>query len=64
MKATWKSKKIDDLLTAFTGNDRVRSIAENTCTICNGAADSFTDDLSEHEYKISGMCQKCQDVAY
>jgi hypothetical protein len=64
MKATWKAKRIDDLLTAFTGNDRATSVVENTCAVCNGVADSFVDDLSKREYKISGMCQKCQDAVF
>ena len=64
MKATWKAKKIDDSLTAFTANDRATSVAANTCAVCNGVADSFADDLSKREYKISGMCQKCQDAVF
>jgi hypothetical protein len=31
------------------------------CRMCDGVVDSFDDDLSEKEYYISGMCQKCQD---
>jgi hypothetical protein len=33
----------------------------NLCTTCGGDADKFTDDLSEKEYSLSGMCQACQD---
>ena len=31
------------------------------CNLCNGPATTFTDDLSRREYRISAMCQKCQD---
>ncbi|WXW92665.1 hypothetical protein SEA_ENYGMA_212 [Streptomyces phage Enygma] len=28
----------------------------------NVSADDFRDDLSRREYKISGLCQSCQDT--
>jgi len=33
----------------------------NTCAICGGSATVFDDLLSQQEYKISRMCQQCQD---
>lgn len=39
---------------------------KNICVMCKapcGPAD-FKDDLSRAEYKISGICQKCQDELF
>lgn len=42
--------------------------AEHVCSVCNdslqGERSEFVDELSFREYKISGMCQKCQDEAF
>ncbi len=35
-----------------------------TCSCCWCRADSFRDELSEREYHISGLCQKCQDKIF
>lgn len=34
------------------------------CTTCGGDATSFKDTLSRQEYRISGMCQSCQDSVF
>jgi len=31
------------------------------CRTCNNLAGEFRNVLSQKEYEISGMCQKCQD---
>jgi hypothetical protein len=31
---------------------------------CGGAAISFDDEISEREYEISGLCQKCQKLVF
>ena len=33
------------------------------CPFCKNdiVMDTFRDDVSKREYKISGLCQKCQD---
>jgi hypothetical protein len=36
----------------------------NTCPTCQKPYMGFVDDLSLKEYKISGMCQSCQDSAF
>ena len=33
----------------------------NICAVCGGPATVFADLLSQKEYKISRMCQQCQD---
>lgn len=43
------------------GRSRTQSIASGICVACGGDALKFTDKLSEREYLISGLCQKCQD---
>lgn len=39
----------------------LQAIAEHKCPLCKGAITEFRDEVSKREYKISGMCQKCQD---
>ena len=36
----------------------------NRTLACGGAAVEFQDDLSRREYRISGLCQKCQDSVF
>ncbi len=61
---TPKSDDINSAINALTGNDRVEDIKDNRCTMCSGDANKFTDALSEKEYRISGMCQRCQDKVF
>ena len=61
MKPTDKHPDIENLLTALTGRNRREAVHEGFCTICGGPATEFKDELSEKEFTISGMCQKCQD---
>ncbi len=35
--------------------------AQGLCSTCGGTVSRFRDTLSENEFRISGMCQKCQD---
>ncbi len=41
-----------------------QSIQEGLCPICKGEVTSFRNELSAQEYRISGMCQKCQDAVF
>ena len=34
------------------------------CVTCGKSADNFKDPISVKEYKISGMCQTCQDQIF
>ena len=34
------------------------------CPLCNKEYKGFRDPLSVREYKISGMCQECQDKTF
>ena len=33
----------------------------HTCKICRKSARRFRDPISEFEYKVSAICQRCQD---
>ena len=64
MKATQKNPALDAFLSMLTGKDRTDTVAIGHCTTCDGVAESFTDEASEKEYQISGMCQSCQDEIF
>ena len=65
---TQKSFATESALRDMFGFDRGVHIVANQCVPspvgCGGAADSFTDEVSEREYRISGLCQKCQDSMF
>lgn len=67
-KPAWKaegvSKALDGMAQALYGRMRSESIQEDICLRCNQPAVEFTDDLSRSEYRISGLCQQCQDEIF
>ena len=66
MKATNKSKKVEQYLEALAG--RSTSITNDKCVAppfgCGQPVGQFKDELSKREYRISGLCQKCQDKIF
>lgn len=46
------------------GRNRSDTMRANKCVTCGGGAFLFRDDLSLKEYRISGMCQRCQDSVF
>ena len=40
---------------------RTEAIRRGLCVKCGELASKFKDELSQKEYSISGLCQKCQD---
>ena len=38
--------------------------AGNQCVCCGKNADTFRDEISRKEYKISCLCQECQDEVF
>jgi len=60
---TEKSPAIETLLERIAG--RTTAIKGDRCVRlpvgCEGPATEFRDELSKREYRISGLCQKCQD---
>ena len=63
-KPSEKSPEIDEFIKRSLGIDRKGSITNNVCAFCGQPATEFRDKLSEKEYSISGMCQKCQDETF
>lgn len=63
---TRKHPAVDDAIRDALGIDRVKAITSDVCAICHQPAPptSFKDDLSRHEYRISGLCQVCQDEVF
>ena len=61
MKASENHTEIDKLLGIIFGIDRKEAITKNLCSMCKKPAKGFRDKRSLKEYKISGLCQPCQD---
>lgn len=63
---TEKSPEIESLLEEMSG--RTTSIRTGVCIRppigCGKPIVGFRDPLSEHEYRISGLCQQCQDEVF
>ena len=46
--------------------EEVENVERGLCPFCNNKinVNDFKDELSLKEYKISGLCQKCQDKMF
>ncbi len=44
--------------------DRIPRMKQRICVTCSGKVEGFDSELSQNEFLISGMCQKCQDQAF
>lgn len=53
-----------DIIKSIFGNNISERISNNRCLLCNKEITGFRDSLSEKEYKISGLCQECQDKIF
>jgi hypothetical protein len=42
----------------------LKSKATSTCIRCGRLANKFRDSSARLEYKVSALCQKCQDDCY
>ncbi len=62
---TKKSEAIEGVISAVLGQDRRTAIHEDKCQPppigCGLPVGEFKDPISAKEYRISGLCQKCQD---
>lgn len=60
---TSKSPELEKLLEGFSG--RTTAIKADRCVDepigCGKPVGDFRNDLSEREYRLSGLCQICQD---
>jgi hypothetical protein len=43
---------------------RREAIHTQNCVSCSGPAEKFEDEISAKEYRISGLCQKCQNEVF
>lgn len=45
---------------------QVEAVEAGKCPFCGQVVDpsEFRDELSKREFKISGLCQKCQDSMF
>jgi len=63
---TKKSPAIEKFLNKMGG--RTMAIRANQCVEppigCGGPAQAFDDSLSVREFRITGLCQKCQNALY
>ncbi len=56
----------DDIMRELGFNEQLDLIREGCCPICKKKIKykDFKDRLSQDEYRISGLCQKCQDGVF
>ena len=66
-----KSPAVSKALDSIFGGNREQDIRESRCRPsplgCGkqiNQATEWRDEASRHEYRISGLCQKCQDLAF
>lgn len=68
MKPTTKSVSIEEFIKEFAGFDRRDSITKDVCVPapigCGMPISGFKDELSKSEFRISGLCQVCQDKIF
>lgn len=62
MKPTRKAEPLERFLEEVFG--RTTAIESDTCVTCGQRVVGFKDELSLKEYRISGMCQVCQDSVF
>lgn len=63
---TEKSPVTNQLISQRMGKDREATIRLGKCMTCEcpDAEGTLIDPLSKKEYRISGMCQACQDSVF
>lgn len=56
----------EDLMKAMGFGKEVDKVKQGKCPFCDQVVkqEDFRDDLSRKEFKISGLCQKCQDETF
>jgi len=61
-----KDQRIKKLLDKITSDSKFKKTRSNAllarlCVMCENPNLNFIDQVSKKEYRISGMCQACQD---
>lgn len=62
MEPLKKSPEMEKLLDKIL--NRGYYIRNDICSYCGSTIKGFKDELSKKEYKISGLCQNCQDEVF
>jgi hypothetical protein len=52
---------LDWISKGMFGRSRTEAIKSNICIFCGKDSALFRDEISITKYKITGLCQKCQD---
>ena len=55
---------LEDLGSVLFGRSRTASGDNQMCISCGTDANHFRDELSRKEYRISRLCQGCQDKVF
>lgn len=64
MKPTIKAQGIENALTDMVGKSRQDLMNDKECATCDNPNLTFRNDLSAKKYRISTMCQDCQDKVF
>ena len=56
----------ENIMKALGFGEGVDAVTKGICPLCGKKVivDEFRDDISKREFKISGMCQSCQDKVF
>ena len=54
----------EDISMMFFGRSVSLANAGNQCVCCGKSATEFRDEISKREYRISSLCQHCQDEVF
>jgi hypothetical protein len=57
-------KILDNFQKEVFGRTSTQAQEAGICTTCGGKIEGFKSEKAEREYKISGMCQSCQDDVF
>lgn len=64
MKNNQIQSSLENMSAFLFNRSRKKAILQKICVKCGGSAKNFKDQLSQKEYSISGLCQKCQDFIF
>ena len=54
----------EDISMKLFGRSVSLAKAGNQCVCCGKSATEFRDEISKREYRISSLCQHCQDEVF
>lgn len=64
MKTPTMEAALESITHTIFNRSRSTCAANKLCVSCGNVAEKFRDALSEKEYGISRLCQKCQDSIF